>query len=349
MKKKSQFRSRRGAKRFGRQPQKPLQNVLPTRSPTLGSTFSQTLALHQAGRLAEAEQNYLQILKAQPNQFDCLHLLGVIFYQRGNHAEAVRQIDIALKINPKVASAHNNRGNALKELKRFDEALASYDKALALKPDYANAFYNRGSALQELKRLDEALASYDKALALKPDYANAFYNRGSALRELRRFDEALASYDRALAARPDHAHAFSGIIDCVNKLCAWRRTTDVADEVIAHVSEQKSIISPLVLLGYFGDPLLQLQCARNFVADKLPSLPRRLWTGTPWRHDRVRIAYLSADFRPHPVAYLMAELLERHDRGRFEIIGLSFGPDDRSEMRARLVAAFDQFLDVRAK
>jgi protein O-GlcNAc transferase len=383
MKKKSQFRSRRGAKRFGRQPQKPLQNVLPTRSPTLGSTFSQTLALHQAGRLAEAEQNYLQILKAQPNQFDCLHLLGVIFYQRGNHAEAVRQIDIALKINPKVASAHNNRGNALKELKRFDEALASYDKALALKPDYAEAFYNRGnallelkrfdealasydkalalkpdfaeafnnrgSALQELKRLDEALASYDKALALKPDYANAFYNRGSALRELRRFDEALASYDRALAARPDHAHAFSGIIDCVNKLCAWRRTTDVADEVIAHVSEQKSIISPLVLLGYFGDPLLQLQCARNFVADKLPSLPRRLWTGTTWRHDRVRIAYLSADFRPHPVAYLMAELLERHDRGRFEIIGLSFGPDDRSEMRARLVAAFDQFLDVRAK
>ncbi len=425
--------------------------MLPTRSPTLGSTFSQTLALHQAGRLAEAEQNYLQILKAQPNQFDCLHLLGVIFYQRGNHAEAVRQIDIALKINPKVASAHNNRGNALKELKRFDEALASYDKALALKPDYADAFYNRGnalqelkrldealasydkalalkpdyanafynrgsalqelkrldealasydkalalkpdyanafnnrgnallelkrfdealasydkalalkpdfaeafnnrgSALQELKRLDEALASYDKALALKPDYANAFYNRGSALRELRRFDEALASYDRALAARPDHAHAFSGIIDCVNKLCAWRRTTDVADEVIAHVSEQKSIISPLVLLGYFGDPLLQLQCARNFVADKLPSLPRRLWTGTTWRHDRVRIAYLSADFRPHPVAYLMAELLERHDRGRFEIIGLSFGPDDRSEMRARLVAAFDQFLDVRAK
>src|SRR6266498_5970010 len=211
MKKKSQFRSRRGAKRFGRQPQKPLQNVLPTRSPTLGSTFSQTLALHQAGRLAEAEQNYLQILKAQPNQFDCLHLLGVIFYQRGNHAEAVRQIDIALKINPKVASAHNNRGNALKELKRFDEALASYDKALALKPDYAHAFYNRGNALQELKRLDEALASYDKALALKPDYANAFYNRGSALRELRRFDEALASYDRALAARPDQEDHARGV------------------------------------------------------------------------------------------------------------------------------------------
>src|SRR5262245_35067088 len=619
MKNKSQFRSGRGAKRFGRQ--KPLQNVSPTRSPALASTLSQALALHQAGRLAEAEQNYLQILKAQPDQFDCLHLLGVIFSQRGNHAEAVRQIDVALKINPKAASAHHNRGNALQALKRFNEALASYDKALALKPDFAEAhhnrgnalqalkrfnealasydkalalkpdfaeafnnrgnalqelkrldealasydkaialkpdyqsacnnrgnalkepkrlnealasydkalalkpdhteaFNNRGNALQELKRLNEALASYDKALALKPDYAAAFNNRGNALRELKRLDEALAScdkalalkpdyaeafnnrgialqelkrldeavasydkalavkpdyaaacnnrgnarrelkrldealascdkalalkpdyaeafnnrgialqelkrldealasydkalalkpdnaeafnnrgialkelkrldealasddkalalkpdyaeafnnrgialqelkrleealasYDKALAVRPDHAYAFSGIIDCVNKLCDWRRTTDVADDVIAHVSEQKSTIFPGTLLGYFGDPLLQLQCARNFVADRVPSLPRRLWTGTTWRHDRVRIAYLSADFHRHATAYLMAELFERHDRSRFEIIGVSFDVDDKSEMRKRLVAAFDQFYDVRRK
>jgi hypothetical protein len=88
MKNKSQFHSGRGPKRFGTQQQKPLPNVLPTKSPALASTFSQALSLHQAGRLAEAEQNYLQILKAQPNQFDCLHLLGVIFSQWGNHAEA---------------------------------------------------------------------------------------------------------------------------------------------------------------------------------------------------------------------------------------------------------------------
>jgi tetratricopeptide (TPR) repeat protein len=112
---------------------KPLPNVLPTRSPALASTFSQALALHQAGRLAEAERNYLQILKVQPNQFDCLHLLGVIVSQRGNHAEAVRQIDVALKINPKAAPAHYNRGNVLRELKRFDEALASY-KSIAPSP-----------------------------------------------------------------------------------------------------------------------------------------------------------------------------------------------------------------------
>ncbi len=333
--------------------------------------------------MAEAEKIYRQLLKVQPHHFDSLHLLGVIYHQRGNHAGAVRQIDVALKIDPKAAFAHNNRGAALKDLRRLDEALASFDKAIILKPDYAGAFNNRGLALQELKRLDEALVSYDKALELKPDHAEAFNNRGNALQELKRFDEALASYDKALALKPDYAeafhnrgnalkelklldealasydkalavkpglaHTFSGIIDCVDRLCDWHRRTAFADEVIAHVSEKRSIIRPFVLLSYSGDLALQLQCARNFVADKVPSLPWPLWTGETWRHDKLRVTYLSADFRQHPVANLTAELFERHDRSRFEIIGVSFGVDDRSEMRKRLVAAFDQFHDVRGK
>src|SRR6516165_992640 len=178
MKKKSQFHAGRGPHRFGPQQPTPI-GVL-----DLTSGFSQALALQRGGRLGEAEKKCLQILEGQPNHFDSLHLLGVIYHQRGNHAEAVRQIDVALQINPKAAFAHINRGAALRGLKRLDEALASYDQALALKPDYAMAFYNRGNVLQQLKRLDEALASYDKALALKPDHAEAFNNRGSALQEL---------------------------------------------------------------------------------------------------------------------------------------------------------------------
>ena len=315
----------------------------------LASAFSQALALHQAGRLAEAEKIYGQILKVQPNHFDSLHLVGVIYAQRGNHVESVRQIDLALKINPKAAYAHNNRGLALQKLKRLDDALASYDKAIALKPDSAEAFNNRGVALQELKRLEEALASYDRALAVKPDYAEAFDNRGNALQELKRFEEALASFDRALAAKADHAHAFSGAAACVIRLCDWDRRMWFARELGLHISGKKSIIAPFLLLGYGGKPELQLQCARNYIDDKVPLVPRPFWTGATWRHDKVRIAYLSADFHRHATAYLMAELFERHDRSRFEVIGVSFGVDDKSDMRRRLVAAFDQFYDVRRK
>jgi len=136
-------------------------------------------------------------------------MLGVIAFQTKNLTLADELIGKAIEINPNVASAYSNRGNALKELKRLDDALANYDKAIALKPDYAEAFNNRGIALKELKRLDDALASYDKAIALEPDYAEAFNNRGTALRDLKRLDDALASYDKAIALKPDYAEAFN--------------------------------------------------------------------------------------------------------------------------------------------
>src|SRR5713101_1853094 len=101
MKNKSQFRSGRGAKRFGYRKNTSLQNVSPIRSPELVSAFGQALALHQAGQLAEAEKIYRRVVQARPEHFDSLHLLGVVYYQRGNYAEAVRQIDVALKIDPK--------------------------------------------------------------------------------------------------------------------------------------------------------------------------------------------------------------------------------------------------------
>ncbi len=175
----------------------------------LASLFDEGLALHQAGRLADAEKIYYQVLEMQPDHFDSLHLLGVIFHLRGNHAEAVRQIDVALKRRPNSSVALNNRGVALKELKQFEDALASYDRALTLQPNYAAAHSNRGVTLYELKRFEEALASYDYALKLRPDYAEALSNRGNALKELRRFEEALSSYDRALTLRPDYAEALS--------------------------------------------------------------------------------------------------------------------------------------------
>jgi tetratricopeptide (TPR) repeat protein len=176
------------------------------------SLLAEAFALHQAGRLVEAEQTYNQILATQPDHFDSLHLLGIVFHQRGDHAQALRHIDRALKINPNNIPALNNRGIALREFKRFEEALASYDRALALWPDYADALLGRSHALKELKRFEEALAGYDRALAVRPGSAEAHVNRGDVLHELKRFEEALASYDRALGIRQDftEAHANRG-------------------------------------------------------------------------------------------------------------------------------------------
>ena len=303
--------------------------------------------LQELKRYDEALASYDRALTLRPDDADALNNRGNALCELKRYDEALASYDKAIALKPDYAEVLNNRGNALRELNRLDEALASYNRAITLRPDYAEAHTNRGNALLDLKRPEDALASYDRALTLRPDYAEALNNRGNALRELNRLDEALASYDRLLAVQADHAHAFSGAADCAMKLCDWDRRTRFATDLCTHVSGKKSIVSPFMLLGYGGDPALQLQCARNHIENMIPSPPPPFWSGQTWRHDKVRIAYLSADFRSHAIASSTAELFEQHDRSRFEIIGVSFGVDDRSEMRKRLIAAFDEFHDVR--
>jgi tetratricopeptide (TPR) repeat protein len=176
------------------------------------SLFADGVKLHQAGRLADAEQIYQRILATLPDHADCLHFLGLIFLQRGDHALAVEQIDRALEKNPDDAFALSNRGAALRGLRRPDEALASYQRALAIRPDYVAALLGQADTLKQLKRFEAALASYERVLAADPNSMPAHANRGDVLRELKRFEEALASCERALALRADVAevHANHG-------------------------------------------------------------------------------------------------------------------------------------------
>jgi len=174
---------------------------------TAATLLDEAIALHRAGRLADAEKIYRQVLLIQPNHFDCLHMLGVISAQGGKYADAAEQIGAALRLNPDHFNALSNRGNAQLTLCRFDDALASYDRALALQPDSIDVRFNRGNALHALKRYGEALASYDWVLALQPNNIDGLVNRGVSLLALERFEEALASCDRALALRADFAEA----------------------------------------------------------------------------------------------------------------------------------------------
>ncbi|MDD4914021.1 MAG: tetratricopeptide repeat protein [Methylococcales bacterium] len=169
--------------------------------------LQQALALHQAGKLAEAAAQYQKLLNDRPDNTLLLTNLGNIALQQGRLEDGVRLISRSVQISANQPVALNNLGNALKALNRVDEAIASYDKAIAQKPDYAEAYSNRGAALRDLNRLDEALASLDRAIELKPDYAAAHSNRGVALLALNRLDEALDSFDRAIAVNPGYAMA----------------------------------------------------------------------------------------------------------------------------------------------
>jgi tetratricopeptide (TPR) repeat protein len=168
----------------------------------LETKFREASALHQQGKLVEADRIYNEILRRQPDHFDALHRLAVIAAQTGPPQRSVELFRRAIKLDAKIPAVHRNLGMALFEMKRFTEALASYDRAITLKPDYAECYNSRGLALRELKQAAEALVAYDKAIAVRSDFAEAHLNRGITLQDLQQPIEALAAYDKSIALKP---------------------------------------------------------------------------------------------------------------------------------------------------
>ncbi|HVV26624.1 MAG TPA: tetratricopeptide repeat protein [Rhizomicrobium sp.] len=338
-------------------------------------------ALRALGRLDEALASHDKALAMQPRFVEALSNRGAVLFDMGRFEDALESFGNALALAPDFPDARNNRALALRAMKRFDAALAdvdlalarypdfvealnnrgvilfdlkrvgdavaSYDRALALQPDHTDALNNRAVALASLKRFVESLADCDRAIAIRPGFADAHYNRGNALAGLNQPEQALAAYEQTLAIDPRHPNALSGLANAAMTIGDWARAAGLRDRLKAEVLEGRAVIQPFVLMGYWDDNELQLRCARNYVRQAGPPPLPALWTGGRHAHSRIRIAYLSADFHQHVTAALTVEMFERHDRSRFETVAVSFGPDDGSAMRTRLVRAFDRFHDAR--
>jgi protein O-GlcNAc transferase len=306
------------------------------------------LALHRRGAVDQAAARYAEVLRADPANADALYYLALISCQHGRSEEGVELARKSLASDPKQARSHVILGRALHALGFHDDALASFERAIALTPELAPAHANRADVLSKVGRNAEALDGYDRALALAPDSVADWMNRGVALIALNRHDEALANFDRGYALDPDFAQADdfrAPRLLSKLRICDWTNLPAETAELLAMVRAGKPLSLPYAIVAIPSSPAEQLQCARRYVQEQ-PAYPP-LWQGEVYAHDRIRVAYLSADFNEHPTAYLTAGLFEQHDKSRFEITALSFGQNDKSPVRRRLEAAFEHFIDVR--
>ena len=341
------------------------------------------VVLYSMGRLDDALVQYAHALELNPDFVDALSNQGLALTDLGRLDEALACFDRAIELAPNVASHYFNRGNVLVKLKRNDEALVSYDlavcaqqdyalahnnraallvsmkrfeeglqgfcRAIELTPDSAIAYNNRGHALDSLRRYDEAVASYNTAIKLKPDYATAYHNRAVALDSLNRLDEALASYYQTLLLQPDYEFLYGQWLDAKMQICDWSDYAENIVELAARIERGEKASAPFFVLSKLDSRELQQKAAQIYVKYKCPADDFLPVLSRNRRHEKIRIGYFSADFRNHPVSFLLAELLEIHDRSRFEITGFSFGADVRDEMSTRIAAACDRFIDVRQK
>jgi protein O-GlcNAc transferase len=345
--------------------------------------YNLAAALQGLGRFEDAIEHYKQALAINPNNPDAHNNLGGAFHELKRYEEAIAHFQQALAINPGLAQSHNNIGSALRELRRYDEAVSHYQSALAINarnpetlcnlgavfqqvgrfqdslaacdaaatlvPGFAEAELGRGNALSYLSRLDDAVSAFDRALAIKPDLAEAWLGRGYACRGLNRYEDALSSYDKALACKPDVEYARGDRLYVKMSACDWSGFEADCAWIVADVERGRAATMPWLLLGVSPSAAVQLKCAQSHVRGKHPSSNAPIWNGERYSHDRIRIGYLSADMRNHAVAHLIVEIFERHDRTRVETFAFSFGADDGSALRARIVRAFDHFIDVSQK
>jgi protein O-GlcNAc transferase len=305
--------------------------------------------LQELKRFEDALDSYERALRIKPDYAEAYNNRGNTLQGLKRFEDALDSYEHALKIKPDFAEAYFNRGVTLQELKRFEDALDSYERVLKIQPDYADAYFSRGNTLQELKRFEDALDSYERALKIKPEWAETYSNRGNTLQELKRSEDALDSYERALKIRPDCEWLYGTWLYAKMRLCDWNNLGSQITTLVAKIKQTKKATPPFAVLALTDSLLVQRQAAETWVNDKYPATRITAPINKRSRGKKIRVGYYSADYHNHATTYLMAELFERHDRERFEMVAFSYGPDKRDEMRGRLSAAFDQFVDVRTK
>ncbi|MFD3266092.1 O-linked N-acetylglucosamine transferase, SPINDLY family protein [Phenylobacterium ferrooxidans] len=310
------------------------------------ANFTEAVRLHGLGRLDEAEPLYRAVLAHAPGQAHSLYNLGLLRRARGDHEGAITLWRTCLTHNPDHIVAGNAMGKALSMFGRLAEALAAFDATLQVAPRNIDALNCRGNILARIGRHAEALECYEQVVSLDPDYTLAVVNRANVLGTLGRAEEAVAAYRAGLRVAPDNAEIQGAKLFQQLQICDWSEYQVSSDLIVGLLSQGVAADLPFTLLAHCDAPVTQIAAANLHLKTRFPVPLRKLWSGEAYAHDRIRVAYVSADFRNHAVAHLIAGLFERHDRDRFEISAYALGPRVEDKKRARIRAAFPVFHDV---
>jgi protein O-GlcNAc transferase len=306
----------------------------------------------QAGDLKAAAEAYRNALHASPEHPGALYNFATLMLELGNHAEAERALRRLVKLNPQDGDGLFQLGEFLLGTGKFDEAACVLEPALALSPRNALAACYLGIALVRGGRPQQAVAAFHRALQIEPGYPEVLLNLGNTHSLLNQHDQALDCFRQAYASAQQNAAFRGALLNEMQHSCDWEGLDELVRLQRESVSQPGGEpIHPFHMFSIPGTRAEQLQCARNFAA-YLQRAAGPALAEPPARREaapdgRIRVGYFSSDFHEHATSYLVAELIELHDRKRFEIAAYSCGPETGDAMRTRLRSAFDRFVDLR--
>jgi len=344
------------------------------------NNLNQGIILHKSGRFEEAKKIYEEILKINPNNFEIINLLGIISLQQQNYHEAIILINKAININPNHHALYNNLGAAYKNLKKYNEAIINFKKAIELNPNYAEAYNNLGTIFKNINQYEEAFKNYLKSIQLKPNYIESYNNLGLLYKELKNYDEAIESFNKAIELnenyheayinradtfflhgkyllaikdynklielKPDNKFSYQTSIFIIkNIICDWQNYEENFLKLEKKLINKEIFMDSMNVLRCFDSlSIIKKNTCNEALRLTFKNLGELYKKKTKYKQkEKIRVGYYSADFRNHPVGYLIADLLESHNKEDFQIIGFYFDkyPDDKVTKRISLT--FDKF------
>ncbi len=261
--------------------------------------------------------------------------------------EALDSLDRALAIEPNFAEAWGNRGLVLRDLLRYEEAILSFDQVLDIDPINSVALNWRGNICRDQQNFAGAVECYSRALKVRPDYAEALINRSYSYWTLKQPEAALADLERGLSLDPHYPYALGELVHMRMYCGDWRDFDANKAAVEAGLRAGARTVQPFIFQAIGENAQDSQTCSRIWGHDKYPAIEAAPFDTAPRKgHTKIRIGYLSGEFRQQATAILMAGLYERHDRARFELVALDNGANDGSELRSRLEKSFDKWIDI---
>ena len=321
-------------------------NKTKAEKPSVAVWLKKAMALYQHGQIVESEKFFKKVLRESPDNRVALYSYGLLLINSKRSVEALKIVTHGTEKNSDFPMLWFLRGVIHKQFNQLESAILCYDKAIAIDGEYISALINRGAILREMHRHLDAQKCFQRILAIDPDHLIALSNYGTLLTEGKesRITEAIETFSRLLTIKPDYHYGKGMLAYTKLHVCDWSTLEVDTTEVTNGVREGKRVCRSLGYMALSDTAEDHFKCAKIYAQNEFPAPGGPKWDGEIYKHDRIRIAYISPDFREHPVGHLMAGVIENHDRNKFEITCVSIGPDGKSNLRDRFINASDRFI-----
>ena len=315
--------------------------------PKVHSLTQQGIALQGEAKHSEALEVFKQALQINSKDFASLYSMGISLGATGKKIEALESFTQAAEAAPHLALAHFAKAQSYADIGLADDAVICFDKAIEVDPSYTQAYTNKAALLQAIDRHHDALLTLVACVEVDPDNFTAFEGQGQLLGQFKQYDLSVNAFKRALQINPTYSYGEGHLMHARLSCCDWTDFEEARESIFQGIRDGKKACGAMTVMSITDDAALARQCIETYAKDKYGDPLFKLWNGEKYAHRRKRIAFISADFRIHPVGYLLIEMIENFNKEKFELTGVFTGAPDGSDLWKRYRCAFDHYLDAK--